>query len=148
MLPMKVTSLYIKQSEKDMEKVVINNCYGGYSLSYQAMKWLSEHGCKEAEEEINNRKHSIERYLSESGESERKCSCYCNIEKSYFYPEIPRHHPLLVQCVEELGKKANGICSELKVVTFEGDLYRITEYDGLESLEIPEYLDWEDCSKY
>ena len=133
-----------------MSKVVINNCYGGYSLSYKATKWLAEHGLKEAEEEISEISE-IAAYLEKDNEHNqitRLYRQYHSIEDESFYPGIPRHHPLLIQCVEELGEEAGGTRAALIVVEFEGDLYRIDEYDGMESIETPDCLNWIDSSKY
>ena len=49
--------------------------------------------------------------------------------------EYDRHDPILVQVVEELGEKANGIRAKLKIVEIPDDAnYDIDEYDGLESI--------------
>ena len=130
-----------------MSKVVINNCYGGYSLSYKAMKWLSDHGLKEAEEELSERAAYLEKD-NEHNQITRLYRQYHSIEDESFYPGIPRHHPLLIQCVEELGEETGGMRAELIVVAFEGNLYRIAEYDGMESIETPDCLNWTDSSKY
>lgn len=61
--------------------------------------------------------------------------------------ELPRHHPLLVQCVKELGKEAGGQYSDLTIVKVDG-LYRIHEYDGSESIETPKAMKWIDPTKY
>ena len=46
-----------------------------------------------------------------------------------------RTHPLLVRVVEELGHKASGRFSSLKVVDIpDGVDYSIEEYDGLEHI--------------
>jgi hypothetical protein len=45
---------------------------------------------------------------------------------------IPRHHPVLVQIVEELGDEASGSDTELDVHEFEGNMYYIEEHDGAE----------------
>ena len=61
--------------------------------------------------------------------------------------ELPRHHPLLVQCVKELDKEAGGQYSDLTIVKVNG-LYRIHEYDGSESIETPKTMNWFDPTKY
>ena len=55
--------------------------------------------------------------------------------------EIPRHDPVLVQVVEELGDEASGEYADLTIAEVEGK-YRIEEYDGLESVHTPESYDW------
>lgn len=60
-----------------------------------------------------------------------------------YYKEIDRHNPLLVEVVEELGKRANGIAANLKIVDIgEEPCYYIEEYDGLETLHTPSTLPW------
>lgn len=50
--------------------------------------------------------------------------------------EIDRADPALVQVVEELGKKADGEFSQLKVVEIPADVqWQIGEYDGIEWVE-------------
>lgn len=56
--------------------------------------------------------------------------------------ELSRHDPLLVECVETLGEKANDQFSRLAVIEIEGNLYQIEEYDGWESVKTPENQEW------
>lgn len=47
-----------------------------------------------------------------------------------------RTDPKLIECIETLGKKANGSYSELAVVEIPDDVeYEITEYDGAEQVK-------------
>lgn len=96
-----------------MNKVVYNSCYGGFSLSNKAINWLLNHVYK----------------IPEGG----------NFLIEY---DVPRHHPLLVQCVEELGEEASGECSELKIKEIEEDYYFINDYDGLETVETVHSINW------
>lgn len=50
---------------------------------------------------------------------------------------LPRHHPLLVECVETLGKEVNSRNSDL-VIEEVKQLYRLDEYDGYETVITPE----------
>lgn len=54
---------------------------------------------------------------------------------------LERHNPLLVECVEELKEEASAEYSDLRVAEIEGNIYRIEEYDGCESVVTPEE-DW------
>ena len=108
-------------------KVVYNNCFGGFSLSKEAGQWLLDHNIEDPY------KHDIEQSLHWIEEDP--------ILKSV-YSRIPRHHPLLVQCVEELREAANGECAELAIEEIYTDHYRITEYDGNESVEISDTINW------
>jgi len=59
------------------------------------------------------------------------------------YYEFTRTDPILVRVVEELGDKANGSCSRLIVYELEpGTKYRIEDYDGYESIETEDDIDW------
>ena len=42
----------------------------------------------------------------------------------------------LIECIETLGKKANGSCASLKVIDIPDDVnWTISEYDGRETIE-------------
>jgi hypothetical protein len=57
--------------------------------------------------------------------------------------DIPRHHPLLVQVVEEFGEEASGSYAKVEVVEIYSKLYKIDEYDGLESVLTPnDHVGW------
>lgn len=56
--------------------------------------------------------------------------------------DIPRHNKLLVQCVHELGRKANDEYSDLRIRVLSGNQYRIEEYEGKESVWEPDNGDW------
>lgn len=56
--------------------------------------------------------------------------------------DFDRHDPILVQVVEELGDAASGFCACLRIAEIEGSLYRIDEYDGFESVETPDEVQW------
>ena len=57
--------------------------------------------------------------------------------------DIERNDPILVQVVEELGENANGSFADLQITKVEkGSLYRISEYDGLESVMTVDSYDW------
>ena len=57
--------------------------------------------------------------------------------------DIERNDPALVQVVEELGKLANGDCSRLEIEELPaGTLYRIDEYDGLETVQTMDTYEW------
>jgi hypothetical protein len=56
--------------------------------------------------------------------------------------DIPRHDPILVQVVEELGTDANGTCSDLRIAEIDEPCYQIYEYDGAERVETPNSIGW------
>lgn len=94
-------------------KIVINRCYGGFGLSKKGVEWLVKQGSEEAE----------------------KALLFEGIFDSYYVYHHDRSHPLLVQCVEELGEESFGQLSDLKIVEIPDHVdYVIDDYDGLESV--------------
>lgn len=100
-------------------KVVVNRCYGGYSVSNQAIRYL-------------NKKYGMEYDEYEWG----------SVERLYLKSDIERHDPRLIDVVETLGKKASGDCAKLEIQEICSPIYRISEYDGLESVQTPGGMDW------
>ena len=99
---------------KFVYKVVYNACNGGFSISLEALKRMQELGFRGA---IDVYKGRVALY---------KCE---------------RHHPILVQVVEELGDKANTRASELRIAEVSGP-YRIEKYDGAETVYEPGNYNW------
>lgn len=94
-------------------KVVINKCYGGFSLSKTA--W--------------------DDYAKAKGLNVGKWNDTWNFyEDGDFYDrEIPRDDPVLVEIVEKLANVASGSCANLVVVEIpDGVDWEIQEYDGNE----------------
>ena len=84
-------------------KVVINNCYGGFSLSDSG----------------------IARYLELKG--------IVVPDKNFYDRDIPRDDPALIQVVQEMGDAVNNNTSDLKIVDIPDDVeWQIEEYDGNE----------------
>ena len=88
-------------------KVVINTCYGGFSLS----------------EEATNRVEALTGFEFDS----------------YNHP---RHCPVLIKVIEEMGEAANGSFADLSIETIEGNKYIIREYDGTEWVQEPKDVKW------
>lgn len=95
-----------------MNKVVINVCFGGFSLSKEASEILRDQGV-----DID--------------------PCY-----GYLPDDVPRHDKRLVEVVEKLGEKANRKFSKLEVVEIDSPMYRVDGYDGMEYVETPDCVDW------
>lgn len=110
-----------------MTKIVYNACYGGFGLSDEA----------------------VEMYLTLKGfkftKTPGRWGSNFSVEgwEDFYYRRIDRDDPILVEVVEKLGDKANGFCAKLRVEDIPaGTLYRITEYDGCESIETKDDLEW------
>lgn len=103
-------------------KIVINKCYGGFGLSEEAVLLYAK---KKGLNLIVQRDKGLKinhYYLNEKKDG------------NYFHEEdIQRNDPILVEVVNELGEKADGFCSELKIVEIPDDVeWIIEEYDGKE----------------
>lgn len=103
-----------------VNKVVINNCYGGYGLSLAALKKLASYGDEEAKKLVKTKSPLRDLYSHPSQRSNKN----------------------LIKVVEELGKKASGTHAELIVVEVDSKRYRICEYDGKEWVETPTSIKW------
>jgi hypothetical protein len=115
-----------------MTKIVYNACYGGFSLSREAVL--------KAREISGNPDWGgacIKGDVYHSGEPVPYDYGHCD--------DISRTDSILVQVVEELGSgKASGDCARLAITEVQaGDYYRIDEYDGYESVMTRDDYDWE-----
>jgi hypothetical protein len=91
--------------------VVINKCYGGFSVSRKAWTRLRELGEPTA--------------LEDNDDTGYDAFCY----------QIPRDEPRLIQVVRELGDAANGCNAELAVIEIPDDVeWTVEDYDGSEHI--------------
>jgi len=116
-------------------KVVINDNYGGFALSYKAMRWLvDEKGWllisnNEFSENFKKYQNKIEliRICYSKGKGKLHVNCYNDIQF--------RSHPDLIECVQNLGREAAW-----------DTLHRDdNEGDTLKIVEIPDGIDVEIC---
>ena len=112
-----------------MTKVVYNACYGGFGLSNEAMDRMVELGY---DLKLNPKYNPNAK--SKYDDTARKYECWG-------YVDCPRHDPILVQVVEELGYKASDDCANLQIEEVYGP-YRIDEYDGIERVMTAPDYDW------
>jgi hypothetical protein len=134
-------------------KVVINTCFGGFSLSragverYAAIKGITLYPEEDNEYPslgvctywtvpANKRPKDLGHgeWHSMSPE-ERQAHNEAYAASHISDRDIPRDDPVLVQVVEEMGEHANGRCAALKVVEIpDGVSWEIDEYDGNEHI--------------
>lgn len=101
-----------------MVKVVYNQSFGGFSISKKCAEWMASRGNQEAAEMLE--------YKTFHG-----------------YYDGPRHDPLLVMAIEELGEEeSSGDMSRLAIKRLEGKKYFIREYDGSETVIEPQDVNW------
>ena len=142
-----------------MTKICYNAKYGGFSLSKEAVQryfdikgqqvWIEDH--KECPslglwtvwlvppEERMEEKSTEEFYAMSMDERIAYNKAYS--EQSWEDRNVDRHDPVLIQVVEELGNEASGKYAKLRIAEVSGP-YRISEYDGNESVETPDGCDW------
>ena len=114
-----------------MPKVAYNACFGGFGLSPEATRQAREISgdplwggfCLKGD------------VCLESGEV---CTRDFGAGR-----EICRHDPILIQVIEELGDRADGMCADLALEEVpSGTAYRIDEYDGRESVVTADDYEW------
>lgn len=135
-------------------KVVYNNCYGGFGLSYEAMmryaeiKGIKLYAFVDERDENYISLRLIPATIDNVKDAGLGLVYYCitpkYTNKGHFSDrDIERDDPALVQVVEELGRKADGMCAKLAIDEVPaGTAYRIDEYDGNESVMTNESYDW------
>jgi len=138
-------------------KVVINDCFGGFSLSHEAVMryaelkgiklypWLDDitksvYGdrAKIGESFLTHYTTVPEDEFKQIEDKEREKPVrpgrFAKSNALYFNDRhIERTDPLLIQVIKELGKRANGVAAKLKIVNVPDNVkWTIEEYDGSE----------------
>ena len=125
-----MNSLLLKCTQ--MNKVVYNACYGGFTLSLKAIDWLESNCIDE-----NLREHiKMAKVKSLSSTSTLNDDFLRYTVSDWFCDR--RHHKDLVAVVETLGEEANGPCAKLAIENIDSKQYHIKEYDGIEDVVTPE----------
>lgn len=136
-----------------MTEVVINACFGGFSLSHEGtMAYGKRKGLtlypEPSEVDLKQGRsiedamivhyfkvppeqyHALENEIKESGENWKRLN-----NKDWYFScrDVPRDDPDLVAVVRELGKRAGGKFAKLEIVDIPDDAeWEIAEYDGNE----------------
>ena len=132
-------------------KIVINTCYGGFSLSpkgerrYLELSGQNAYFYKQSKYKYT---HFINDFIRIDNMEDFPyiffyCTTYDQGKIISDYPnnifnsrDIKRNDHALVQVVEELGEESFGKCAKLKVVNIKkGRWFKIDEYDGLETIQ-------------
>jgi hypothetical protein len=136
-----------------MTKIAYNTCYGGFSLSHDAiMRYAEIKGIKlypfigDLRGDLTDTRNY--KHASREEALEAFCVHYCTTpeysDDSYWSDrDIDRTDPALIQVIEEMGAEAGGRHASLAVKEISaGTKYRIDEYDGNESVETIDSYDW------
>lgn len=128
-------------------KIVINSCYGGFSLSdkatemYLALKGKKYYKYPNKWDIMGSQflfcpKEEYERLESEYKQKYGDWKKFNELNLYFCNREIPRNDPDLIEVVEKLGKEANGQFANLKIVNIPDDVkWEVCEYDGNETVE-------------
>lgn len=146
-------------TSEEVMKIVINKCYGGFSISLEAAKHMAALGSERAQLDVANYEKELRDFAVYK--SSRRLPEDIGKREAQFrsqmwdiaikYDELPKYHgygyvdgmdggyqrddPLLVVTVEALGPSASGKHSSLKVVEIpDGIEWEIDDYDGMESI--------------
>jgi hypothetical protein len=109
---------------KGVRHIVINNCHGGFGLSWDAqIAYLDRAGIAytldDRESRDDTRRFGQEIKLANGD--------------NWYDREIARDDPVLINVVREMGTTANGNFAKLKIVKIPGNIeWTIDEYDGQE----------------
>ena len=127
-------------------KIILNKCFGGFSLSKKAYElyankigkkvyaYANEDFRDNIYKKVNGDSLFVTYFTKDFGDiAEISDDDY---EKySLYLRNNYRLDKTLIEVVEELGKKASGMCGNLEVVEIpDNSFYEIDEYDGLETL--------------
>ena len=123
-----------------MQELVINRCYGGFSLSMAAVYWLAEHCCEAAKREIERQNANMasgsQDFFDVSNRKKWIEGDTGGLLAYSWHPgekDLGRDHPLLLACVRALGEKADSTCSNLAIIEIpDGVEWEIESYDGRE----------------
>ena len=125
-------------------KIILNRCFGGFHPSHKAMmRYFELKGIEVGvyEHKYNQpyikatdttREYDIEYFTGPQEET-----IEYDRERYFWYGDIERTDPILVQVVEELGEEASHPVSIIRVVYIDDDCtdWYIHDYDGMESVE-------------
>lgn len=109
---------------RGVRHIVINNCHGGFGLSWDAqIAYLERAGIAYTLIDRESRDDTVR-----FGQEIKLAN-----GDNWYDREIDRDDPILVDLVREMGVEVNSNFSELKVVKIPGNIeWTIEEYDGLE----------------
>jgi len=126
-------------------KVILNKCFGGFSPSHEAYKlYAKKKGLKLFAYELSadlrykradDKTGILITYTTRDYGDHPKYNVFFEENDILYLGSDHREDPVLIEVVEELGKKASSFVSDLRIVNIpDGMDYVIDEYDGIETL--------------
>lgn len=129
-------------------KLVINKCFGGFSLSHDAVMLYAKlsgfnlYAFVDADKPDGSLDfghfepyHGGDPFTIHYSKSPLNKNRTYNDGDYFSDRDIDRADPNLIKVVNQLGEKSNGRCAQLSVIEIpDGVDYEIDEYDGLESI--------------
>lgn len=111
---------------RGFQRIVINTCHGGFSLSFEAKKLYLE---------LAGIEYTLDQQLDRDRQTRLGHRIMVN-NNEWNSRSIDRDDPILVSVIHRLGSKADGNHANLKVVEIPPDIeWDIAEYDGNEWVE-------------
>ena len=137
-------------------KVAINKCFGGFDLSLKAQKRILELkglpmfaykqtkysfsdgiNLYERVDEVKEIREGIPADYIFTKDMGKSFSIFPKGDDSgyWYYGNLDRTDPDLIQTVEEMGKEASGRFGDIQIVEIPDDvLWEISDYDGIETV--------------
>lgn len=117
-----------------MVLVVINDRFGGFSISDEAVRWIRANAPCQHKEVLTG-----ERYDDGSIKGESSGNILKDFNNKHYGGSTdwsPRSCPSLIAAIRTLKTRANGPHASLKIVKIpEGTNWEISDYDGNETVE-------------
>jgi len=105
-----------------MKKIAINTCFGGFGLSDEAFELV-----------LKKKGIDFEKKKTESNFFNYYHKGMMDNKNGYLFCNYDRDDSDMIAVIEELGDKADGWSSKLKIVEIPDDVnWHISEYDGWE----------------
>ena len=115
----------LMQWRRELPKVVVNACYGGFGLSHEAIMRYSELAGLNLVRVKDGYLISDAYYIDGVRDDDHH----------WYYFDLERDDPYLVQVVEELGELADGEFAKLRIADVpDGVEWYIDDYDGIETV--------------
>ncbi len=116
-------------------KIVLNKCFGGFSVSLEAARFMAARGNEQAIAEVAEYDSKLSDPTKQRDLEKKYGVKFLGSGKTGDHGGYERNNVDLASAVEALGKKASGADADLRIIEIpDGVGYEIDEYDGMESI--------------